>query len=448
MTDRTTREAFLAAFAERERRGPAPEPAWLREQRRSAIARFAERGLPTTRDEEWKYTSLAPITEMALDLEAEGPAELPTEEALASLLVGPPAGASRLVFVDGRYVAKLSTIGPLPERGHLGSLAEGLITDTEAVRPHLAAAAGPEEGAFGALNAAFWADGAYLRVPAGASLAEPVELLFLASGRATPRAEHLRSLVVLEPGSRLVLVETYAALGEGAYLTNAVIDVVLRPGAHLDHHRLVLEGRRAAHVGLARVRADRDSRLASTALALGGRLVRDEVDVLLDAEGAACELDGLFVIGGEQHVDIHTRVDHARPRGVSRQLYKGVLDGRARGVFNGRVLVRPGAVGTDAHQTNKNLLLSDGVEVDSKPQLEIFADDVKCSHGAADGQLGEDAIFYLESRGLDEATARGMLTRAFANEVLDRIPTEAVRQWGAHLVAGRLRDGRVVEASQ
>jgi Fe-S cluster assembly protein SufD len=193
------------------------------------------------------------------------------------------------------------------------------------------------------------------------------------------------------------------------------------------------------------VRQGPDSRFASCAVTLGGRLVRNDVDARLDAEGAECALNGLFVVGGVQHVDTHTVVDHAQPRTTSRQLYKGVLDGRARGVFNGRVIVRPGANGTDAHQTNKNLILSDGVEVDSKPQLEIFADDVKCSHGAADGQLAEDAIFYLESRGLDEAAARTLLTHGFANEVLGRIRVEPVRVWCEELLRGRLRGGRVPE---
>lgn len=445
MTGPTTRDALLAAFAEREARGAAAEPAWLGAERRRAIARFAERGLPTTRDEEWKYTSLAPLGEMPLDLGADGPGELPAEEAIAPFLVG-PVSARRLVFVDGRFAAKLSTAGASPEGGYVGSLAEALITDAEAVRPHLVATAEPPD-AFGALNAAFWADGAFLRVPAGARLEDPVQLLFVATGRSTPRAVHPRSLVLLEPESRLVLVESYAALGEGGYLTNAMTDVVLRPGAHLDHHRIVVESRRAVHVGRARVQAEEGSRFTSIALVLGGRLVRDDADVTLGAEGAGCELSGLFAVAGDQHVDIHTRVDHARPRGVSRQLYKGVLDGRARGVFNGRVIVRPGANGTDAQQTNKNLLLSDGVEVDSKPQLEIFADDVKCSHGAADGQLGEEAVFYLKSRGLDEAAARTLLTHGFANEVLDRIRVDSIRRWCGDRLARRLRGGRVVEAT-
>ncbi|MGH7398395.1 MAG: Fe-S cluster assembly protein SufD, partial [Candidatus Rokuibacteriota bacterium] len=415
----------------------------LREARRAAIDRFADRGLPTTRDEEWKYTSLAPLVATPLDLAADGTREEPSEDALAGFSMG-PASWSRLVFVDGRYVAKLSTIQPLAPGARVGSLAEALITDEPTVRAHLAADGAPGD-AFGALNAAFWPDGAFLHVPAGVGLAEPIQLLFVATAGATSRADQPRSLIVLEPGSRAVLVESYVALGEEAYLTNASTAVVLGPGAGLEHHRIVLEGRRAFHVGRTRVRQGADSRFASHAVTLGGRLVRNEVDVRLDAPGAECALNGLFVVGGVQHVDTHTVVDHVEPRTTSRQLYKGVLDGRARGVFNGRVVVRPGANGTDAHQTNKNLILSDGVEVDSKPQLEIFADDVKCSHGAADGQLAEDAIFYLESRGLDEVAARTLLTHGFANEVLGRIGVEPVRVWCEERLRDRLRGGRVPE---
>ena len=440
MTDQTTRDAFLAAFAEREAGGPS----WLREQRRRAIGRFAERGLPTTRDEEWKYTSLAPLASMPLDLTADGASEAPTEEALAPFLIG-PASWNRLVFVNGRYVAKLSTVRSLPAGGHVGSLAEALITDAEAVRPYLATRAEQCGDAFGALNAAFWTDGAFVRVPAAMSLEEPIQLLFLATAREAPHAEHPRSLIVLERGSRLALVESYVALGASAYLTNAVTEVVLGPGTDLDHHRIVVEGREAVHVGQTRVREERDSRFASCTVAFGGRLVRNDVSAVLDAEGAECRLSGLFVVGGEQHVDIHTIIDHVAPRATSRQLYKGVLDGTARDVFSGRVVVRPGANGTDAHQTNKNLLLSDGVEVDSKPQLEIFADDVRCSHGAADGQLAADAIFYLKSRGLDEAAARTLLTHGFANEVLGRIRVGPIRSWCEDLLTGRLCGGRVVE---
>lgn len=443
-TDRTARETFRAAFAELEGRG-AIGPRWLGELRRAAIARFTERGLPTTRDEEWKYTSLAPLTEIEFDPAANGAGPRIAEEAIAPFRVG-PASWSRLVFVDGRYVAKLSTLPPLPGGARLGSLAETLTTAPELVRPYLCAAEEAAGDGFGALNTALWPDGAFLQIPAGLSLAEPVQFLFVATAPEAARADHPRSLVVVGQGSRATLVETYVALRGNGYLTNAVTDLVLGPGAGVEHHKVVLEGAGGLHVGRTRVRQDRDSRFASCSIVFGGRLVRNDVEARLAGEGAECTLSGLSVIGGRQHADTHTVVEHAEPRARSRQLYKAVLDGRARGVFNGRVIVRPGADGTDAHQTNKNLLLSDGVEVDSKPQLEIFTDDVKCSHGAADGQLADDAIFYLKSRGLEEAAARTLLTHGFANEVLGRLRVEPIRTWCEGLLTARLRRGRVVES--
>ncbi len=442
MTERITAQAFLAAFAALERRVGAATPAWLRDGRRAAIARFSALDLPTPRNEEWKYTSLAPLLATALDLVPEGPREDPAEEAVAPFLIGSPAW-SRLVFVDGRYSAKLSSVRPLPQGAHLASLGEMLIIDGEAIRSRLATEV--LDDAFAALNAAFWQDGGYLHIPAGVRLDEPVHLLFVATADGAARADHPRSLITLDPGSEATIVESHVALGPDAYLTNAMTDIIVGDNAGLDHCRIELESRRAFHVGRTQVRQARGSRFTSCAVSFGGRLARNDVHVVLAAEAATCALSGLFVIGGDQHVDTHTLVDHAAPRATSRQLYKGVLDGRARGVFNGRIIVRSGANGTDAHQTNKNLLLSDGVEVDSKPQLEIFADDVKCSHGAADGQVAPDAIFYLNSRGLDEGAARNLLTYGFANEVLGRIGVDPLRDWLEHRLLARLRDGRVPE---
>jgi Fe-S cluster assembly protein SufD len=268
-----------------------------------------------------------------------------------------------------------------------------------------------------------------------------VQLLFVG----TARASHPRTLIVLAPDSEATVVESYAGLGGGVYLTNAVTDIALGERAALDHARVEVESHRAFHVGRTRVHQDRDSRFASCSASFGARLARHDVHALVAGEGASAALSGLCVIGGSQHVDTHTVIDHAAPRGTSRQLWKGVLDGRARGIFGGRVVVRPGASGTDAQQTNKNLLLSDGVEAASTPQLEIFADDVKVSHGAADGQMAADAVFYLKSRGLDEGAARTLLTYGFANEVLERAGPPAVREWLADRLVARLDRGRVID---
>lgn len=443
MTVGATRETFVAAFRALEARGALAGPSWLSALRRGAITRFAESGLPTPRDEDWKYTSVAPIVVTAFDLEAGGDDHGLTEDAIAPFCVS--RAWSRLVFVDGRYSAKLSAVGPLPRGVRIESLAEVLITDPEILRSHLAPSA-PQETSdgFASLNDAFWRDGALVLVPAGARVEEPLHLLFIATGAGEPRVDHPRSLIVLGEKSVTTLVESYVTLGgEAPYLTNATTDIELGAGAALDHYKIQREGEDAFHVDRTRVRQARESRAGSCTVTFEGRLVRNDVTVRLEDETATCAINGLFVIGGQQHVDTHTVVDHAAPRATSRQLYKGILDGRARGVFNGRVIVRPGANGTDALQTNKNLLLSDGPEVDSKPQLEIFADDVKCSHGAADGQVAEDAVFYLRSRGLGEESARALLTVGFANEVLGKIRVEPLRAWLEALLAARLCGGRV-----
>jgi len=440
-------DTLRAAFDPRALGTGPREPDWLRELRRAAFARFAARGLPTTRDEEWRYTRLAALEAMALDLGPDGDAPAPTPAALAALAPDVPV-AGRLVFVDGRYAPALST-PPADGSVRAASLAEAARADGPALRRHLGGALdavpdGPAE-AFALLNLAFWRDGALVEIREGATLEAPLLLLFLASAGGAARIGHPRNLLLLGAGSRATVLEAYAAPAPGAYLTNAVTEVVLEPGAALDHVAVVREGAAAAHVGRLRVRQARDSRCEAAVVTFGGRLVRRESHVTLAEEGARCTLAGLSVLGGAQHGDVQTVVDHAAPRATSRQLFKGVLDGRARSVFSGRVVVRRGADGTDAHQTNKNLLLSEGVEVDSKPQLEIFADDVKCSHGAADGQLADEAIFYFRSRGLGLAAARALVAYGFAAEALGGIRAAPVREWLDGLLAGRLDGGRVQE---
>lgn len=443
MTAGITKETVLSAFGALEAARAIGGPSWLRDLRRAAIARFAEQGLPTPRDEEWKYTSLAPVEATGFELALDGSDGDLTEEAVASLCPSP--ASNRLVFVNGRYAAKLSALADAPPGVRIESLGDALITDAEMLRPLILAGWTEAPDAFGALNAALWRDGAFVHVPAGIRVTEPIHLLFVTTASRPARVDHPRSLLVLEPGSEATVVETYVALDSNPYLTNAMTDIVVGAGAGLDHYKVQLEDRRAFHIGRTRVREARDSHVGSCAVTFGGRLTRNDVHVRLDAETARCELSGLYVVGGQQHVDTHTVIDHAAPRATSRQLYKGILDGRARGVFSGRVVVRPGANGTDAYQTNKNLLLSDEVEVDSKPQLEIFADDVKCSHGAADGQVAEDAIFYLKSRGLGEEAARTLLMFGFGNEVLGKVRVAPVRAWLESLLTARLHGGRVLE---
>jgi Fe-S cluster assembly protein SufD len=268
-------------------------------------------------------------------------------------------------------------------------------------------------------------DGAYLRLAPGVTVKGPIQLLFIASEAAL--AIQPRNLFIAGEGSSAAIVEHHVAVDESGYLTNTVSDIVVGAGASIEHHKLQEESPKAFHIATVNVAQAANSRFVSGSFALGGRLARTGITVSLQAEGASCTLDGLYVTDGRQHVDHHTRVDHRQARCTSRELYKGVLNGASRAVFSGRVVVHPDAQGSDAVQTNHNLLLSENAEIDTKPQLEIWADDVKCSHGATVGQLDEAQVFYLRSRGIDEAAARAMLTRAFAMEIIERVQVHALQ---------------------
>jgi Fe-S cluster assembly protein SufD len=434
MSDRTTaRDRYLAAFETRERQGALQTLPWLGPRRRSAIAHFAARGFPTTRDEDWRYTNLTPLAALPFTpAAANGPVEPPTS-ALEALALG-ATDWPRLVFVDGRPWPQRPA--PLVGEARLTTLAEAAKGDGALVERHLGREAPWDADVFAALSTAFVEDGAFLHVPADTTLATPIELLFVA---ATPGVlAQPRILVVAGPHSRVTLVERHLGLTPEPYFTNLVTEIVAGPGSVVDHDVVQEQGAGAFHVATVRAGLERDSTLSTCGVTFGGRLARTTLAVQLRGEGATARLGGLYVLDGHQHVDNHVSVEHAVPRCSSRQLYKGVLDGTARAVFNGRILVRPGAQKTDASQTNKHLLLSDGVEVDSKPQLEIFADDVRCTHGAAEGQLAPEALFYLRSRGLSEAAARGLLVYGFAHEVIERIAAEPLRRDVERALTARL----------
>jgi Fe-S cluster assembly protein SufD len=431
----TARDHYLAEFEALERQGALRDPSWLAPLRRRAIDRFAERGFPTTRDEDWRYTNLAPLAATPFRPATPSPDGIPPA-ALERLALA-RADWARLVFVDGRYSPKLSSARPLPGGGQVASLAEAMITDGERVERHLGRHAGWDANVFAALSTAFVQDGAVVFLPAEAQGETPIEILFLAT---TPGVmAQPRTLIVAGPHSRVAVIERYVGLTDEAYFTNAVTEVVAGPGAAVDHYVLQEQGVEAFHVATLHAALERDSAFATCGATFGGRLGRTTLTLKFDGEGARGALHGLYVVGGRQHVDNHVTVDHAMPRCASRQLFKGVLDGTSRAVFNGRIVVRPDAQKTDATQTNKHLLLSDGVEVDSKPQLEIFADDVKCTHGAAEGQLAPEALFYLRSRGIGEETARALLTYGFAREVLERVAVEPVQAYLDRLLMARLR---------
>ena len=438
-------DRYLLDFERFETDGATRAASWVHELRTAAVARFAELGFPTTRHEEWKYTAVAPIAKVPFTrLGHEGPVLL--SGALERLGFGLSEGA-RLVFVNGRYSEEFSSLRALPGGVRMGSLASALAADSERIQPHLARSARHQDHAFVALNTAFIEDGAFLNVPAGKVVGDPIHLLFISTARGTATASHPRNLIVVGNNSQVTIVETYVGSDTAVYFTNAVTEIVVGENAALDHYKLQRESEEAFHVATLQVHQARNSTVASHSIALGGALVRNDVNVILDGEGGECTLDGLYMTTGQQHVDNHTRIDHARPHGLSRQLYKGILGGQSRGVFNGKIVVHPAAPKTDAKQTNKNLLLSGDALIDTKPQLEINNNDVKCTHGSSIGRLDEESIFYLRSRGIGEEMARDLLTYAFASEIINRIRGEPLRATLENLVVTRLQQNLPVEAT-
>ena len=426
------RDHYREQFAQLALRQVGAQPVWLQRTRAAAFERFAELGLPSLRDEDWKYTGVAALEKHIFKLV---PASLNgvSPDQVARLALD---GSHLLVFVNGRYAPDLSRPGQLPGGAEVGSLAVALASRPDRFESLLARDSEVLVNGFTALNAAFWADGASIDLAAGCSVDEPIHLLFIATD--SDLAVHLRNIVRVGAGSHAEIIEHYVGLNDSAYFTNAVTQIQVDPGAAMTHTKLQQESLRGYHI--ADIRADQglDSRFTSQSFALGGLLSRNDIATRLNAEGCEATLIGLYMGNGRQHMDHHTRVDHARPRGTSREFYKGVLDGAARAVFNGKLIVHADAQGTDAQQSNRNLLLSDRAEVDTKPQLEIYADDVKCSHGATVGQLDAEQIGYLRSRGLDEASARALLTFAFAEDVALRVSCAPLKARLEQLLRGAL----------
>jgi Fe-S cluster assembly protein SufD len=418
------KDVYRAAFERLARARGGSEPAWLRERRAAAIGRFAEKGLPTPRDESWRHTPVAPFARGRF--EPADPAARPAAGALAAL---PRDGrGTALVFVNGRLSREHSTL----DSGEAGVVVAGLRDllreGPERLEPWLGRVADGRTGVFADLNTAFAEDGAVVLVAPGTILAAPILVAHLFAGDGTPTVSYARTLVVAGRGSECRVVEAFASADGRASLSNAVTEVVLEDNASVQRYKLQQEGADALHVASLAARLGRDARFSDHAITLGAALSRSDIDVRFDAPGGECVLNGLFVLDGRRVADTHSRVDHAQPHCSSRQLYKGIVDDQARGVFHGLVVVRPGAQKTDAVQTNRNLLLSREALVHSIPQLEILADDVKCKHGSTTGQLDLDALFYLRSRGLGEAAARSLLTWAFASDLVRKMDIEPLRR--------------------
>jgi len=419
-------------------------PAFAAELRRSGRDAFASLGLPTSRVEEWRFTSLAPLASLTF-VAGDPAARLSADEVERE--AGPRAGP-RLVFVNGRLRPELSAASALPAGAVVGSLARGLSDHPALVEPHLGRVAPLAGHALAALNSAHLQDGAFVYLPGGVVPPEPIELVFVTVAGAEASAALPRALVVAGPGSECTVVEKYLAMGPGPAFTSAVTELVVGDGARVDHYQVQDQPPSAFHFATVGAEQGRDARLSTHSTALGAAISRSDVRVRLAGEGAEAMLLGLYMTDGRRIVDNHSVVEHAVPRGTSREIFKGILDGESRAVFGGRVRVLEGAMKTDAHQMNSNLLLSRDATVDAMPQLEIYADDVKCGHGGTVGQLDADALFYLRSRGVPLEQARSLLIYAFARDMVDRVRPARLRDRLGRLVAGRLPDGaRVLEAA-
>jgi Fe-S cluster assembly protein SufD len=424
--------------------GASSGPAWLADVRGRAAASFAAAGLPHAKLEEWRFTSLQSLATTALV-----PASAHGERA-AALLEGAhlPAGEPRLVVVNGRLREELSVRGNLPEGVVATSLARAWAERPELVRDRLGRHADVERHPFAALNTALMEDGVLLHVPADTVVAQPIHLVFLSDAPGAAAISHPRVLVVAGEGARFTVAEHWLGGDADLYVANGVAELQLAEGAQVEHYTLQAQGPRAWHFGAVFTEQGAGAKLRLHALALGAQLSRTEIHSRLAGEGATIDLTGLSMLGGQQLSDVHSIVEHAVPRCETVESYKAILDGHSRGVFAGRIRVLPGAQKTQAYQQSSSLLLSEDALIDTMPQLEIFADDVKCGHGGAVGQLDANALFYLRSRGLEEADARGLLIYGFASEMVDRIAPPALRARARALVAARLPGGaRLLEAA-
>ncbi len=419
-------ETYLRTFESYSQEGVAEAPEWVRSLRLAAITRFETLGFPTTRNEDWHFTSVAPIAERDFAPMSGDSGELSVDQ-LAAFSFG-VSDWHQLVFVNGRYQPELSRTENLPDGVRVLPLSEAYVEMPILVEQHLGRIASFEAHGFTALNTAFLDEGAVVHVAQDVEVAHPIQLLFVTDEAGAEGMSQPRNLIVLDRFAKATVIESYDAIGAPSYFTNAVTEAAIGDGATLTHLKLQRESDRAFHVGTVDVRQGRDSHLVSFSFATGAALSRTNVYTELRGEGCGATLNGLYLGDGEQTIDHQTRIEHIEPNCYSRELYKGILDGRAHGVFNGKVFVHPAAQKTDGKQTNNTLLLSEQAQIDTKPQLEIFADDVKCTHGATVGRLDETSLFYMKSRGLNARTARELLTYAFAADVLETIELAEVRE--------------------
>ena len=427
-------------------------PEWLQGLRKQGMSRFESLGFPSTKNEDWHFTSVAPIAERAFTLPSRAGAEETNERRGGSRRKGDATNAAgitashlegfrfgerdwhTLVFVNGALAEDLSSFAGLGAGIRVSSLAHAIESGEKVVQRNLGTIAKFDQHTFTALNTAFISDGAFIELQPDTVVEQPIHLLFVSDGNGV---SHPRNLVVAGRHSRAIVIESYVSVRDNEYFTNAVTEIAVGDGARIDHYKIQRESESAFHVGTVQAREARDSQLHSFSFATGGALARTNIYTSLDGDAGTCTLNGLYLTDGTQHIDNQTSIEHIAPNCPSHEVYKGVLDGRSHGVFNGKVYVHPEAQKTDGKQSNNNLLLSPSARVDTKPQLEIFADDVKCTHGATVGRLDELAMFYLNSRGIGRETARTLLTYAFAADVLETIELEPLKKELEKMVLAR-----------
>ena len=426
-------KGYVQGFEGFKKTAPGNDLDWLESLREEAIKKFTELGFPTLKDEDWRFTNLAPISRSSFSILENGLDKVSASD-LAPFQFE-DKNITELVFVNGHFAQELSKTTELPKGVIVKNLADALESDQEILKDNLGKYADFSEEAFTALNTAFISDGGFVYIPKGTIVESPIHLLYISTGGENPSITNPRNLIIAEDNCEANVVEHYASLSDDVYLSNVVTEIVVGENSTVGHYLIELESKKAFNVSTLRVQQARSSNIKSHSVLIGGSLVRNNVHPVLAGEGCDSLINGLFMPTKRQHIDNYMKVEHASPHCDSRQLYNGVLDGRSRGVFHGRIIVHEDAQKTDAKQTNRNLLLSDNAQIDTKPQLEIYADDVKCTHGATIGQIDENALFYLRSRGISKEASRDIIMNAFTNESLDNMSVESVREYCANLVA-------------
>ena len=430
---------YLSNFGEFEKRLNGGKESFVHTKRKEALSNFSRLEFPTIKDEEWKYTSIVPLLKYNFVPSYEK--KEVSKDFIKSLLFD-ELEHSLIVFINGRYSVEHSDLLNLPKGVIVGSIAEEMKKNNEVLQKHFGKYANYQNHIFTALSTAYTDDGAFIYIPSGKIVEEPIHIVFIAASEDEKILVQPRNLFVAEKSSQVTIIEHYVSADEGIHFTNAVTEIVAEENAVVDHIKLQEESKKAFHIARMEVDQERNSSFASHLISTGADLSRNEFNARFNDEGGECKLNGLFMIDGTQLFDAHTLMDHAKPYCNSHEHYKGILDEKSRGVFNGKVIVRQDAQKTNAFQENNNILLSDEALVNTKPQLEIFADDVKCSHGATIGQMDEDAKFYLESRGIGEETSKSILLHAFASDVITSIKIESIRNYIEEIITKKFNETR------